>query len=95
MSAAIVRFPEGREVAPLTEDDERVLALLGRSLAAWWAFDSVCSELEEAGTAEAEAEQRRLNAAIDKPQDELRSIAKSDRLIFGWFEHLGVLARLR
>jgi hypothetical protein len=88
MSAAVVQFPEGGKypAARLTKLDQRVLALIARQLAALRALNCDCSALADARTPEAEAKLRRLNDAVNKPEDELAEIAKRSPFIRGWLE---------
>jgi hypothetical protein len=85
MSASIVQFPEDPS-APLRKKDERVLALLRRSLVAWHALNRDCSRLNKDGSREAMAKLRRLDDAVTIVEDELAAIAEKDVVIRDWLE---------
>jgi hypothetical protein len=72
--------------APLSTTDERVLALIRRSLAAWHALNRDCSGLNKDGSREAMAKLRRLDAAVTRAEDELAEIAENDTAIRDWLE---------
>jgi hypothetical protein len=72
--------------APLSTEDERVLALIRRSLAAWRALNRDCSRLEEDGSRGAMAKLRRLHDAVTTVEEELAAIAEKDVVIDDWLE---------
>jgi hypothetical protein len=80
MSAHVVQFPTGgaHPSAPLSKDDERVLALIRRSLAAWHALSRDCSRLTADGSAEAKEQLDRLGKAVTVVEDQLAAIAEKD-----------------
>jgi hypothetical protein len=67
-------------------EDERVLALIRRSLAVWRALNRDCSRLNEDGSREAIARLRRLDDAVTIVEDELAAIAEKDLVIRDWLE---------
>jgi hypothetical protein len=84
--SAIVQFPEGGAYpsAALSKKDERVLALIKRSLAAYRALARDCDRLSDDGSPEAEAELDRLHAAVNKAEDELAALVEPDMVLRDW-----------
>jgi hypothetical protein len=85
---SIVQFPEGGAYlsAPLGDKDERLFALIRRSLAAYRALDRDCSRLHEDDSPAAQSELHRLHAAVSKAEDELAALVEPDLMLRGWLE---------
>jgi hypothetical protein len=88
MTASVVRFPKSGAypAAPLSEDDERVIALIRRSLAATRALDRDGVRLDEDESPNSQVGLHRLLGATSKPEDDLAEVASRDLLIAGWLE---------
>jgi hypothetical protein len=88
--SAIVQFPEGGAYpsAPLTDQDERVIALIGRCLAAHRACQCFLEENPYAPQTHPE-QLGHHHDAMGKPEDELAEIANRDGVICGLLEALG------
>jgi hypothetical protein len=97
MTASVVRFPESGAypAAPLSEDDERVIALIRRSLAATRALDRDGVRLDEDESPNSQAGLHRLLGAISKPEDDLAEVASRDLLSAGWVRALATSLRMR
>jgi hypothetical protein len=96
MSATVVQFPEGGAYPsmPLSEKDERVLALIRRSLAAeralYAAYDRLDDDCDvEDCSSEIQREFERLHEAACKPKAVLAELAQQDNLFAEWFENIG------
>jgi hypothetical protein len=95
MSASVVQFPESGAypATPLSEDDERVIALIRRSLAATRALDRDGVRLDEDVSPNSQAGLHRLLGAISKPEDDLAEVASRDLLIACWLEGISNVVR--
>jgi hypothetical protein len=87
-NSTIVQFPEGGAYpsAPLSDKDERLLALIRRSLAAWRALNRDCSSLTECDSPEAAAELNRLDTAVSKAEDALAALVGPDAMLRDWLK---------
>jgi hypothetical protein len=96
VSVTVVQFPEGGAYpsAPLSPADERVIALIRRSLAAERALHAAYARLGddcdvEDCSPEVQKEIERLHEATLKPEVELAELAEQDKLLADWLEIIG------
>jgi hypothetical protein len=94
MSATIVQFPEGGAYpsSPLSKKDERVLALLRRSLVAVRALQYARAQIDddtdvEDCSPEVQREIERLHEATYKPEAGLAELAEQDEGLADWLEY--------
>ena len=97
MTASVVRFPESGAypAAPLSEDDERVIALIRRSPAATRALDRDGVRLDEDESPNSQVGLHRLLGTTSKPEDDLAEVARRYLLIAGWLAALATSLGMR